>query len=186
MNEKREKQSLSDVSKQTIDYYNGIASGYNNLYGSEQINKLNLISSRIKPKSNETLLDIGCGTGISADFFDCKLFGIEPSQKMLNIAKEKYEDEKYEWTLGGGEDILENYKGKEFDFIICVSSIHHIENIFKLFKDIKELSKENTKYCFSLLKNSSRNEEILNEIELNFKIIEKFISEKDTIVLFMN
>ncbi|MCF7866084.1 class I SAM-dependent methyltransferase [Candidatus Woesearchaeota archaeon] len=173
------------MQEETTKYYDGIASGYNNLYGEEQREKFKIIKTKINLEKNQTLLDIGCGSGISSEFFDCNIQGIDPSSELIKIAKQNHPE--HQWIEGSGEEISEKYSEKKFDFIICISSAHHIKNIKKLIKDIKKLSKPNqkTKYCFSLLKNSQRNEEIISEIEKEFKITEKILGKKDIIIFFL-
>ncbi|MCF7872117.1 methyltransferase domain-containing protein [Candidatus Woesearchaeota archaeon] len=170
------------MSDKTTKYYDAISSGYDELYGEEQRDKFKIITKEINPEKNETLLDIGCGNGISAEFFDCKILGVDPSKELIKKAKEKHS--KKTWSIGKGECITKNYSNQKFDYIICVSTAHHIKNIKNLIKDIKELSKPTTKHCFSLLKNSKRNEEMLEEIQKKFRITKKILGDKDLIVFF--
>ena len=67
--------------------YNKIAKGYNELHKEEQLEKLEIIKNHLEVKSTYRLLDIGAGTGISTNFFDCKVIGIEPSKEMLKQGK---------------------------------------------------------------------------------------------------
>jgi SAM-dependent methyltransferase len=69
-----------------------IAPGYDELYGVEQQLKLNFCFEQIENKmpsffSNvKTVLDVGCGTGISSDFFAKKGFsvtGVDPALKLI-------------------------------------------------------------------------------------------------------
>ena len=48
--------------------YSEIASSYNELYKDEQIKKLSMIKRNIKIAP--VLLDVGCGTGISTNYFN--------------------------------------------------------------------------------------------------------------------
>ena len=48
--------------------YNHIAKSYNELHKEEQIKKLDIIKKNIKIIS--PLLDVGCGTGISTNYFN--------------------------------------------------------------------------------------------------------------------
>ena len=63
--------------------YNKIASGYNELYEEEQLKKLKNIKDNIKVNITDKLLDIGCGTGISTNYFKCKSTGIDNSKEMI-------------------------------------------------------------------------------------------------------
>ena len=58
--------------------YNNIAKSYNELHGEEQIKKLDIIKKNIKIIS--PLLDVGCGTGISTNYFNVESVGVDNSK----------------------------------------------------------------------------------------------------------
>ena len=62
--------------------YSKLAPGYAALYGQEQLEKLALAKSMLEPKEYETILDIGCGTGISSKL-PGKITGIDTDPNML-------------------------------------------------------------------------------------------------------
>ena len=70
--------------------YDVIAKSYNELYGREQLNKLGFILSNYNFKSNQVVLDVGCGTGIIT--FEIsklvkKVIGVDKSNEMLKLKK---------------------------------------------------------------------------------------------------
>ena len=67
-----------------MDFYSGLAKGYNSLYKEEQLKKLRVIKQNMK--IIPPLLDIGCGTGISTSFFKVKSIGIDNNKEMLKQA----------------------------------------------------------------------------------------------------
>jgi ubiquinone/menaquinone biosynthesis C-methylase UbiE len=69
-------------------YYDSISRGYDELHGEEQTAKLNLVKEHYNPSSEDLVLDVGCGTGISMGF-DCRMVGVDPSLGLLKIAKAK-------------------------------------------------------------------------------------------------
>jgi len=66
--------------------YNKIAKSYNELHKEEQIKKLEIIKKNIK--IIPPLLDVGCGTGISTNYFNCVSIGIDNSEEMIKQSKE--------------------------------------------------------------------------------------------------
>jgi len=103
--------------------------------------------SMIKPVSERpTVLDIGAGTGLFSSFLlgkipDARLTLIDISEKMLNVAKERFQD------VSGVEYIVGDYTHydsfQEYDIIISALSIHHLSDQQKY-----ELYKQ----CYSMLK----------------------------------
>ena len=80
------------------------------------------------PKPNGLYLDIGCGTGnytIALANKGYKFYGIEPSEKMLNIAMSR--NDKINWLLGLAEHIPAD--DMLFDGAIATLTIHHWTNI---------------------------------------------------------
>src|SRR3989344_9002452 len=71
------------------DYYGDIAEGYDQLHKEEQLSKLKIIKETLEIKKTDKLLDVGCGTGFSLEFFDCSCEGVEPSAKMAALSKNR-------------------------------------------------------------------------------------------------
>lgn len=154
--------------------YDTIAEGYNELYEEEQLNKLRIIKSNIKISQNSKLLDIGCGTGISTNFFDCKTTGIDPSVNMLkqgkgNLIKAKAEDLPF--------------KDHSFDIIISVSAIHNFDNPEKAINEINRVKKSKAQIAITLLK-KSKNYNVIKKLLIKKLKLKKEIDEaKDTIFI---
>jgi len=163
------------------EYYDGIAEGYDNLYGKEQEEKMSIIKNNIEIDKDTKILDIGCGTGISTNF-DCECVGMDPSEELIKIAKNKDKNPKHKYIIEKGENINKiNFKEKEFDYILCVSAVHHITNLEEFLKEVKRISKS---FIVSVLKRSDRKEEIINTIKLNFNINQMIEEDKDIILFY--
>ena len=90
------------------------------------------------------VLDVGCGTGnYTIELFNkgLKISGLEPSELMLDVAKEK--NQKINWFLGKAE--LLPFENESFDAVITTLSIHHLGNLENGFSEI-----------FRILKNGGR------------------------------
>ncbi len=98
-------------------------------------------------KDNDTVLDIGCGTGLlSLKFLDkarCKVFGIDSSENMLAIFNKKIE------KLSLGKRIttrLEDasslkFRHDTFDIVASTVTLHHLKNKYPSIKRIHEIVK---------------------------------------------
>jgi len=82
-------------------------------------------------KANDKLLDIGCGMGVTVDrlknVFKMNAFGIDPSQKLLGLGREKYPNNQIK--SGMGEEIP--YKDSEFNGIFAECTMSLMQNIEK-------------------------------------------------------
>src|SRR5574344_2281260 len=97
-------------------------------------NVLNTIYNQIKQSKATNILDIGFGTAVlSKKLYDegYKIFGIDFSEKMIRIAKEKMPNAQliqYDFSNGLPAELEE----KKFDFIVCTYAIHHLDDNAKL------------------------------------------------------
>lgn len=168
----------------TQNYYDKIAQGYNLLYGDEQRKKIAIVKEAIVITPQTKILDIGCGTGISTDF-ECKCIGIDPSKKLIEKAKKvnrcTSNPNNHKYIVAAAEDLGKKsslrFREKEFDYVLCISAIHHID--LGCLKEIKKICKT---FVVSILKKSSRKQQIINTIKRSF-IVKKEIDEGKDIIL---
>ena len=91
---------------------------------------LNTIYNIVHKREKAKILDIGFGTGIlTKKLYDdgYEIYGIDFSQKMIEIAKEKMPLAsliKYDFSKGLPEEIKDN----SFDYIISTYAMHHLED----------------------------------------------------------
>ncbi len=152
-----------------MTYYDDIASGYNELHKEEQLKKLKIIKENLEINSSDKLLDVGCGTGFSLDYFDCDCQGIEPSKmgKEDRIIKGKAENLPF--------------KDNEFDIVISVTAIHNFDDIEQGLKEIKRVGKN--KFAFSILKKAKSFEKIKKLLYEMFNIKKEIEEDKDIIFI---
>lgn len=154
-----------------MDYYSVISGSYDGLHKEEQLKKLNIIKKYIKVKKYELLLDIGCGTGISKEVFDCKILGIDNSKAMVDkFGKSCF--------LAEAENLP--FKDNMFDIILCITAIHNFNNMEKAVNEIKRVGKRHVQIAISLLKKANNFNKIKGLLLKNFdfKVIDE---EKDII-----
>ncbi len=101
----------------------------------------------LSPQAGKLYLDIGCGTGnytIALANKGLNFFGIEPSEKMLDIAKSR--NSKINWLRGQAEQIPLN--DNFFDGAIATLTIHHWVSIKKAFTEIQRVLNDKGKIVF--------------------------------------
>ena len=152
------------------NYYNEIAPGYEELHGEEQLKKIEIISKYIEPIPGERLLDVGCGTGISTEPWNCDKHGIDPSEKLIEIAKEKNSETDYKVSSAEEIPFEDNY----FDYVISVTAIQNFSDIEQGLKEMKRVLKENARIIISTLKDSPNLKNIQKNINKTFKIEETY------------
>ena len=153
-----------------MTYYDKISSGYNELYEEEQIKKLNLIKSKIEIRKGLKLLDVGCGSGISSDFW-CFVVGIDPSMELLRINNSKMK------VLGVAEALP--FKDGSFDYVVSITSIHNFSDAGKSLNEMLRVGKNY--FVFSVLRKSKGFNKIRKLFNDNLKIDDIIEEEKDTI-----
>ncbi|WMJ90318.1 class I SAM-dependent methyltransferase [Anaerocolumna sp. MB42-C2] len=93
------------------------------------------------PESSQTLLDIGCGTGLELDeifkkYPDIKVTGIDLESSMLQKLKEKHRDRKL--NLICGDYFIESFGVSKYDTAVSFETLHHFrpEKKIKVFRKI--------------------------------------------------
>ncbi|MBW2995981.1 class I SAM-dependent methyltransferase [Candidatus Woesearchaeota archaeon] len=157
-----------------MTYYDEISEGYEELHKEEQMKKVKLIAEHLKVKASDKLLDVGCGTGLTTESWQCKRYGIDPAPKLLERARKKDE---IEYKLAPAEKIP--YSDDYFDIVISITAIQNFEDIEKGLKEIKRVGKD--KFVLSFLKKSPKRELIEDTINRLFKVNKIIVEEKDEI-----
>ena len=152
-----------------MDFYNQVSKGYDELYGEEQLKKLNIIKDYLKIKNDDLLLDVGCGTGISSRF-DCRVIGVDPSIGLLKQNRK--------FKINSKAENLP-FKDNAFNFVVSITAIHNFSNIEKSLEEINRVGRN--EFVFSVLKKSGKFNEIRNLIKTKFKISKVAEEGKDAI-----
>ncbi|MFC1728053.1 class I SAM-dependent methyltransferase [Nanoarchaeota archaeon] len=156
--------------------YNEIAGGYDELHKEEQLKKLAIVKDNLKIKKTDKLLDVGCGTGISADF-ECDVTGIDPSEKLIKYAERKFPHGQF--MLADAEEMP--FEDNEFDVVVSLTAIHNFDDIEKGLSEIKRVGKK--KFALTILKKSEKFNEIKNKIKESFDVKKEVDEEKDVIFI---
>ena len=138
MLKKTEKELLNIVKNN----YEEIAEHFSETRKKEIWPELKKISSEVK--ENQNILDLGCGNGRLIDAFDKKInyFGIDQSEALIKLAKERYPN--YSFITGDALALSKiNLKEKnfpqKFDYIFSIAVLQHIPGKQKRIELIKSL-----------------------------------------------
>jgi ubiquinone/menaquinone biosynthesis C-methylase UbiE len=133
---------VNSVLKENLKFFNKVAKFYDliNLWFGIVLFRL---IKEVKIKNNSTILDAGCGTGsflkILSKNKTLKLYGIDVSRKMLEIAKKKLKN-RAKLSLTPVEKI--DYRNK-FDYIFSIIVMHHYSDKEKVIKNFYQSLKNN-------------------------------------------
>lgn len=161
-------------------FYDAIAEGYDELHMAEQLRKMSDILAALGsdiPKKAEKLLDVGCGSGISTSVWSCDCTGIDPSEKLVDVAKKNYPKKKF--LVGKAEELP--FPDDSFDMVICVTAIHNFADVRKGISEMKRVGKK--KFVITILRKSGQAEDIEKLVILNFKVKKIVMEEKDIIMV---
>ncbi|HLD05008.1 MAG TPA: class I SAM-dependent methyltransferase [Candidatus Nanoarchaeia archaeon] len=160
-----------------MTYYDEMAQSYNELYGEEQGKKLRLIAEHLKTSDQDSILDVGCGTGLSANYFKGKITGIDPSKKLLKQCP-------FPTVVGFAESLP--FPDHSFDQVICVSAIHNMEDPKKAMEEMCRVGKSH--FVISLLKKTSeeKKEQIKSLIQSQFEVVKVLDEEKDDVFVLQS
>ena len=122
------------------------------------IERKKALLSKLGIKRGDKVIDIACGTGVITgilhEMTGEDILAVDLSEKMIEIAKEKYKDE-VGVTFRQCDFIEENIEGK-FDYAVIYNAYPHFLNVGKLSNKLYEILKENGK--FGIVHSLSRKE----------------------------
>ena len=130
---------------------------------------------QINPSSNDTLLDVACGTGDVAKLFSnvnqnkSKILCVDFNRKMLSEGKKRLRNYKnIKWKLANAENL--NLPSNSFDFYTISFGLRNTKNINKSIKEAYRVLKKGGRFfCLEFSKIQNQNLEIL------YKNYSKFI-----------
>ncbi|HLP79668.1 MAG TPA: class I SAM-dependent methyltransferase [Acidobacteriota bacterium] len=166
-------------------YYDDMAQGYNQLHGSEQMEKLLLTVKRLKQlkldtfTKQTTVLDVGCGTGISSDFwvdqFGAQVTGIDPSSQLIaqnNSHKSKF-------LVASAEQLP--FADNAFDLVVSFSAIHNFADFRKGLLQMNRVAKDFM--IITVLNKAQHSPQICATISQSFQVVGTFAANQDTLFI---
>jgi len=157
-----------------MNYYDATAKGYEELHKEEQRKKIKLIKKHFSVSPEEKLLDVGCGTGLTTEPWQCRRYGIDPSKELLKRARQQ---EHIIYKKAAAESIP--YQDHFFDIVISITAIQNFQDIEQALREMKRVGKN--RFVLTFLKKSPKRKKIESVIFKQFKVSKKLEEEKDTI-----
>lgn len=140
--------------------WNSMAKAYEEFNNAEDSYSFNIewpcIKELLPDLKGKTVLDLGCGTGIFTFLLEkCnpdKLLGIDLSEEMLQIAKEKAEksNSDAEFILHDAATCGEVVE-EPVDFIFSSTTSHYIKDLGQLFENVSKSLKAGGECIFSII-----------------------------------
>lgn len=155
-------------------YYEEIARGYEELHREEQLSKLKLVLDKMPHEKEDTLLDVGCGTGLSSSLFNCKKVGVDPAKELLLQAKNR---------LPAVQGVAEHlpFLDKSFSLLVCLTALHNFADPEKALQEMKRVC--SGRAAISVLKQAKGFDKLLELVSKTFKVKEMLEESRD-IILF--
>lgn len=135
---------MADIKEKSKAAFNQQAATYDNdIKGQHARSLYPVILKKLSEITYHTALDLGCGTGemmklILQQNEDKSLYGIDLSEKMLDVAKEKLGN-RVKLTLGDSEQ--RPFPDSFFDVVYCNDSFHHYPAPNKVLSEISRVLK---------------------------------------------
>jgi ubiquinone/menaquinone biosynthesis C-methylase UbiE len=133
----------------TSDWFKDWANEYDNTLGKidRHHQLLNLVVELSDVKKGQKVLDIGCGTGLLSLKFlkkaDCSIMGIDSSQEMLSIFRDKIVklglSDRIATKLEDAADLI--FEENSFDVVASTVTLHHLKNKLPTIEKIHDILK---------------------------------------------
>lgn len=141
----------NEKSDSVLKVFDSMADEYVKYFGEdwEFINEIKEFASQFK--DNSTVLDLGCGSGYIANYLcglNLNAIGIDFSEEMIKIAREKYPDVKF---LKADFIYIENhFKENSVDGLVAIYSLYFIpkEKFESVLRSLSRILKSGGKFLF--------------------------------------
>jgi ubiquinone/menaquinone biosynthesis C-methylase UbiE len=129
----------------------------------------------IDPPVKGNILDLGCGTGLLAEFLQQHITGVDISFCMLKRAKIR------ESVLQADIDFLP-FRRHVFDAVYSFTVLQNLPSLTYVFKEVRRVLKEGSPFIFTLL-TKEFSPAVIDKAATFFKISQKRICGEDTGVI---
>ncbi|MBO3803244.1 MAG: methyltransferase domain-containing protein [Candidatus Brockarchaeota archaeon] len=120
--------------KSAMEYYASVAPGYDELHGEEQLSKLNRLSAIVDFRDGDSVLDVGCGTGLLAGALSGKvgrIVGVDLSRAMAERGRRRRCGE---FLVCDAEALP--FRERAFDKVISFTVAQNLENPSRMLEEV--------------------------------------------------
>jgi len=153
--------------RRTMRRYNQSAHAYDTQYSEEQEAKIAAIKQHLSLKNNNTVLDLGCGTGLLIKHFadKTKLYiGVDISRELLKHAKKKASPFLNATLLQADADNLP-IPNEAFDAVFAVTLLQNMPHPDSTLAEIVRVSKTKASIIVTGLRKRFTQEEFMAELQ---------------------
>jgi ubiquinone/menaquinone biosynthesis C-methylase UbiE len=107
------------------------------------------VAEAVQSANIKSIVDLGCGTGRFtnplADKFNCNVIGVDPSEKMLSVAKENTDSQLVKFINGSSSGVP--LESASVDLIFLSQIYHHISDLNAFVSECSRLLKDGGFVC---------------------------------------
>lgn len=169
-----------DRVRKVAEWYDKLASSYDELYGEEQDLKHKIILDYIGAERRTTLLDVGCGTGRflrKADPLYSIGIGVDVSKEMLMLAK-RGRTSKTDFVLATSSRLP--IRHKTVDCTVSISTSEADEDAQGFIREVGRIGSENSQLAMIVFEQPNSHE-IMPKAGVQFS---RKINDRETLYVF--
>lgn len=145
------------LKREIIRHYDRLARVYDSLYGDEQKAKIESILKVLRLRPGDTVLDVGCGTGLLTGYVAGKvnhLVGIDLSGKSLKVAAERSR----RLGIKGNVSLIKAdadglpFRDNTFSLIFALTLLQNVPEPRKTLREISRVAEEDSMFAVTGLK----------------------------------
>ncbi len=111
------------------------------------------LAGRINLQPETSILDVGCGSGISAralnEQFACQVLGVDLSSKMVAVGRESGASPDVQLVVGDGECLEDLAAGRQFDYVLYNASLFIFPDVEQTLREAHACLRPGGKIAFS-------------------------------------
>lgn len=116
-----------------MTYYDAIADGYDELHGDEQLEKYRALLRLGLIGADETILDLGHGSGLICSVFDNPILGIDTAQNLLARSPARTMRVDFNEPLP--------FEDSSYDWVVSFTALHHATNPEALVSEAQRIAR---------------------------------------------